>query len=378
MNFNKYIKPVVIVTGFLLFPACEKEVSLHDVDRELPVLIQDYNIPSVAACIVKNGTVVWSEYYGYSNREQELPAGDETIYHIASISKLFILTAVMQLEEQGKIDLDEDISNYLPVLFRHPQFPEVQITTRMLLTHTAGLSWPQSYDGEQGMWNDFDPDQGPSPSEWVPQFLIPAGMNYDADLWKPVRPGTTELYSNIGICVVAYLLEVISGTGYRAYCRDHIFIPLGMNSTSYNYADLDQDKIAIMYNSQDKGTLYFDNRVYAAGGVKTTVNDLSRFAICYLNKGNLDGIRILQESTIDRIFELQNPVTGRCLAWKVYPGEWFGHTGGLLLGASTTLVIHPGIKEAIIIFANSYSGLIAPGGDIYRLVKQKANEFADS
>jgi len=356
---------------------CEKEVLKHDIETEIQQLIEENNLPSVSACIIKDDTIVWSQNVGYRDKENDIEVDDETIYHIGSISKLFIVTAIMQLEEEGKIDLDEDINNYLPIVFRHPDFPGIPITTSLLLTHTAGLSWPQSYDGEKGMWNQFEPDQGPPPSEWVPRFLIPSGDHYDADLWKPINPGSYEFYSNIGSCVLAYIVEEISGQNFRAYCKDHIFTPLNMLRTSYNYADLDRDKIAVMYSAQNTGSDYFDNRVYAAGGLKTSVQDLSRFAISYMNKGVLNGRRILRERTVDKILEIQNHASGRCLIWKAFFDEWFGHTGGLLLGTATTLVIHPKSRTGIVIFTNTHSTLVLPGGEIFWLVKQKANEYIE-
>lgn len=348
-----------------------------DTEVELQRIMQENNLPSLTACVVKNDSIVWSQTYGYSDIDNQKNATEETIYHIGSISKLFVVTAIMQLEEQGKISLDEDINTYLPLVLRHPDFPDIPITTRMLLTHRAGLSWPQSYDGEQGMWNQFELDQAPPPSEWAPQFLIPSGVNYDPNLWKPIKPGDYEFYSNIGICIVAYIVEQISEKDFREYCKQHIFIPLSMNNTSYNYADLNRDNIAVLYDQQNKPSYYFDNRVYASGGVKTTVQDLSRFAICYMNKGLLNGNHILKGSTIDKILEIQNQASGRCLAWKAFLGNWFGHTGGLLLGTATTLEIHPKSRTAIIIFTNTHSGLVVPGGDIFWLIKQKANEYIE-
>jgi CubicO group peptidase (beta-lactamase class C family) len=286
-------------------------------------------------------------------------------------------TAVMQLEEQGKINLDEDINMYLPIAFRHPNFPNEPITTRMLLTHRAGLSWPKSYDPWNGMWNQFDRDQGPSPSEWVPQFLIPSGTNYDPALWKPIRPGDYEFYSNIGICVAAYIVEAISEQNFRDYCKEHIFMPLEMLQTSYNYSDLYLEEIAVMYDRGNIPSYFFDNRVYASGGVKSTVKDLSRFAACYLNKGKLNNKQILKEPTVNKILEIQNQVTGRCLVWEAYPGDWYGHTGGLDLGTTTSLAIHPRSGVSMIIFTNTPSRSVTPGGDIFSAIRRKANEFID-
>ncbi len=375
MNFRTILGWAFLTLGIHFFSGCEKEAVQHDIEEEIQQLLTKYDLPSLSACIIKNNDIVWSKNYGYSNLGDGIETDDETIYHIASISKLFIVTAIMQLEEQGKIDLDDDISNYLPITLRHPSFSNTPITCRMLLTHTAGLSSPQGYDGENGMWNQFEPDQGPPPSEWVPQFLIPSGIYYDHNLWNSVEPGTYEFYSNIGFCVAAYIVEQISGENFRDYCKEHIFVPLNMNNTSYNYKDLDWNKIAIMYNNQHVESHYFDNRVYASGGAKSTIRDLSRFATCYMNKGILDGHRILKENTVNKVLEIQNQESGRCLSWEAYLGDWFGHTGGLIRGASTTLLINPNNRTGILIFTNSHSGLVTPGGDIYWLIKQKANDF---
>jgi CubicO group peptidase (beta-lactamase class C family) len=360
---------------FILISSCEKAVIRHDIDVEIEQLVQSYNLPSLSACVIRNHEIVWSQTYGYGDIENQIEATDETIYHVGSISKLFIVSAIMQLEEQGMLDIDRDINHYLPIVFRHPTYPDVPITARMLLTHTAGLAWPQSYDGEQGMWTDYEADQAPPPSEWVPEFLVPTGRHYDASLWKEIRPGAYELYSNIGACVIAYLVEEISGKNFRTYCKDHIFEPLNMLSTSYNYADLHLDRIAKLYRSAHIYRTSFDNRVYAAGGLKTTIRDLSNFAIAYMNNGILNNVSILQESTIERILEIQNEASGRCLIWQALLGGWFTHTGGLEMGAATVIEIHPKDKIALIIFTNSHSSIVLPGNEIHGLVRQKANEF---
>ncbi len=142
------------------------------------------DLPSVAACVINDNSIVWQQSYGYANRETQVSASIETIYHVGSISKLFVATSVMQLEEQGILNIDEDINNYIPISIRNPNFPEVPITARMLLSHTAGIAWPQYYYEALGLWEHFDPDQAPPPSEWVPQYLIPSGQSYNPSTWK--------------------------------------------------------------------------------------------------------------------------------------------------------------------------------------------------
>lgn len=375
MNFKKIItRAIFLFAATVILFSCEKEVPEHDIDVEIQKVMTEYDLPSVSACVIKDDAIVWAQSYGYSDKENQIEATDETIYHVASISKLFIATAIMQLEEQGKINIDEDINNYIPISIRNPHFPETSITARMLLTHTSGIAWPQTYREALGIWEHFDADQAPSPSEWVPQFLIPSGEYYNSYIWKNTSPGTFELYSNIGNNVLAYMVEQISGQNFRDYCMDHIFIPLNMQNTSYNYADLDLNKIAILYNNNNTIQEPFDDRIYASGGLKTTIQDLSRFMITYINKGELDGRRILQENTVDMMLEIQNTTSGICLLWRASLGDWVGHTGGMV-GTATIAEMHPESKTGLIIFCNKHSNVVYQGHDIYGLVKQKANEF---
>ncbi len=225
--------PIFVSLVLVTLTSCQKEIPSHDIDAEIQKVMKEKDIPSVVACVIKDNSIVWQQSYGYANREQQLKATHETIYHIASISKLFIATAIMQLEEQEKLNMDDDINNYLPVSIRNPNFPEAPITTRMLLTHTSGIAWPQFYYEALGLWEHFNPDQAPPPSEWVPQFLIPSGQSYNPSIWKNTKPGTFELYSNTGSNVLAYIVEQISGQNFREYCMEHIFIPLNMLNTSY-------------------------------------------------------------------------------------------------------------------------------------------------
>jgi len=353
---------------------CEKEVTKHDIDAEIQQLMIDHDLPSVAACVIKDNAIVWSGYYGYADKENQVIASEETIYHIASISKLFIATAIMQLSDQGKLNIDDDINDYLPSPILNPHWPETSITTRMLLTHTAGIAWPQTYEEALSIWDHFPPDEAPAPSEWIPQYLLPSGENYNPKIWKDTKPGTFELYSNIGSNVMAYLVEQITGQNFREYCREHIFLPLEMTKTSYNFADLDINKIAVLYTDYNTIEPIYDDRIYASGGMKTTIDDLSRFLMAYLNFGELDGVRILEEAPVHRMFELQTHVSGRGLIWDIGNGDWYGHTGGIS-GGSTMAEIQPKHDVGLIIFTNKHDNVVYPGHEIHALLRNKVREF---
>lgn len=371
----KYDTIIVIVIAFFLQYGCQKETTQKNVDDEIDQVYNNSYLPSLSACVFTENGIEWEKYLGYADLVKGIEVTEETVYHIGSISKLFVVTAIMQLEEQGKLNLDDDINTYVPINFRNPYFPENPITIRMLLTHTASMVKPGTYNSLNGMWNLFDPDMGPPPSEWVPEFLIPNGINYDVNLWLHNQPGDYEVYSNIGACVAAYVVEELTQKNFREYCKQNIFIPLEMNSTSYNYADLNWDKIAVMYSKSGNGSNYLDNRVYPSGGAKSTLIDLSHFAICYMNKGIYNGTRILTDESVNKILEIQNQASGKCLMWNIYFGDWYGHTGGLELGTATTLTIHLESKTGLIIFTNAHEGTVNPGGEIYWLIRQKANEY---
>ena len=112
MNFKVIITWAILSSGLFIFSGCEKDVIQHDVENEIQQLMNTNNLPSLSTCIIKENEIVWYKAYGYSNIENGIEADEETIYHIGSISKLFVVTAIMQLEEQGKLDLYEDINNH--------------------------------------------------------------------------------------------------------------------------------------------------------------------------------------------------------------------------------------------------------------------------
>ena len=140
MNFKKTFSRLLFLSLItVLLSSCEKDVPKHDIDVEIQKVMAENDLPSVSACVIKDNTITWKQSYGYCDKENQVEATDETIYHVASISKLAIATAIMQLEEQGLINIDNDINNYIPVSIRNPRFPDTPITIRMLLTHTSGI-----------------------------------------------------------------------------------------------------------------------------------------------------------------------------------------------------------------------------------------------
>ena len=344
-----------------------------DFDSEIRKEMSDNQIPSLSACVIKDDKIVWAKYYGNSAVNNSL-ADSTSIYPTASVSKTIIVTAVMQLYEQGLIDIDADINGYQPIEIRNPNHPKKIITARMLLTHTSGLAWPVDDYEVPGFYDYYPLDSAPQLNEWIPQYVLPNGSYYVNAVWKNTVPGERELYSNIGTAVLGYLVEVISGMDFNTYCTQNIFTPLEMNSTSYAYADLDMNNVVNIYWENYQRMEHYRQLHFPAHSLKTTMEDYSHLLIAYINGGTYNGIRILQENTINTILKINNPASGTCLIWNKRLGDWYEHQGGEP-GAAAQVEFHPGEKVAMIIFSNKRNSSVYLGSKIHAVIRMIANDF---
>jgi CubicO group peptidase (beta-lactamase class C family) len=300
-----------------------------------------YHYPGLHACIVKNDSIIWKKNYGFANIQQNKLVTDSTLFYIASVSKLFTATAIMQLWEQGLFGLDDDVNDYLPFQVRNPNHPDMPITFRMLLTHTSSIHW----DRNLITWG------GDSPIElgyYVENYLTPGGVYYSSSNWNTWVPGTQYEYGSLSHALLGYLVEKISNMSFEQYCQDSIFVPLGMNETSWFLANLDIQKIATPY--EYVGGNYNPNphwgvAEYPGTQIRTSINQLARFIIAYIQKGQIDGIRILKSSTVDSMTTVHNPVIHHSigLTWfmsqRYVPGVGDriipSHLGGWIAGANS-------------------------------------------
>lgn len=365
-----------MVIGFFLLDGCEKSdtTDFNNIEAEIIKEMNTEKIPSVVACVVKGDQIVWEGTFGYQDLELSTPVTRQTIYTLMSISKLFIAISVMQLWEEGLIDLDADINQYLPFEVRNPYFPDKKITPFMLLTHRSGLAWPESSDGIPDFYYFFPHEDVPLISEWLPEYILPGGEQYRTKVWKNFAPGEMELYSNIATSLMALIVEHISGVDYRDYCKENILIPLEMNSTAFRLEPLNEDFLATPFYDNNYPMQQYTYRHYPAGNLKTNLEDFSHFMIAFLNDGVYNGKRILKTTTIEKMLEVQNPATGRALLWKNCPGNCVGHIGGGT-GFSTTAEWYFDTEKGIFIFSNKVNESVYPLGRIYELVRYQSNSF---
>lgn len=383
-NFFFIVMKIVAPLFFLLFlfsSSCKKEEdlprpqSLEELDQLIQQQMEQDQIPSLVAGIIKEDSLVWQQSYGYHDQENQEAPTSQTIYHLASISKTFTAVAALQLYEQGKLDLAQDINLYLPFPIRNPNFPDQPITARMLLTHTSSLAWPTNEENPQ--FNDrFSGDSAMPLAEWIPAYLIPNGDKYLSITWQQNAPGSTVQYTNVGLALLGYLVEVISGQNFARYCQDHIFGPLQMSHSGFLLSDVDTNLLA---------TLYFEESViepysvphYPASMVKSSLEDLSHFLIAVMNGGVYAGIRILQEQTVQEMLRIQVPAARLGYIWQYVDNGWVGHNGGYW-GVTSNFDFHPEKRVGVILLTNTNGKeSLYSGGNIYRLVHWEAIRFAE-
>ena len=350
------------------------EIEVNFFDMKMSFLMKIAKLPSLSACIINNDQVIWSKGYGYYDLKNQKESTPDTIYLIASITKTIVGTALMQLYEQGYFLLDEDVNNYLPFSLRNPHFPNEPITFRMLLSHTSSLN---TNNRNEYYWMNFsgDPPFSFFPEPYLEEFLVPGGKYYHEDVWSDIyEPGEYAMYANVGFDLISYLVEILSGEPFLSYCQYHIFDPLNMYNTSFNLSTLNIDNVAIpyqyhlgqyyqinelpfLYDDFNPTEPYWRVRFYPAGGLYTTINDLSHFLIAHMNEGIYQNTRILEKETIDLMHTIQQDNAIQYgLAWMAHPiGLKYssaGH-GGDIMGVDTWMLYNSSTDIGIIYFANA-------------------------
>ena len=257
--------------------------------------MEEYHIAGAAVAVVKDGQLFFAKGYGYADLENKIPVDPEqTIFKIGSVTKLFTWTAVMQLVEQGKLDLDADINTYLD--FRIPDTYPQLITLKRLMSHTSGFEDKLSdilvTDAE-----DFVPVR-----EWLVEHMH-----------ARVRPpGEVAAYSNFNTMLAGYIVARASGQSYEQYMQEHILDPLGMAHTTASMMRMDQRA------DMSAGYTYVDGAFQVSpgylgqpamvpgGGMFASATDIARFMIAHLQDGHytdatIAEARILEESTAQQM-----------------------------------------------------------------------------
>jgi CubicO group peptidase (beta-lactamase class C family) len=330
---------------------------LEQIDPFLASAIESGTMPGAVVLVARRGVIVKEQAYGHAAKyaddtgtplAEPVPMRKDTIFDLASISKLFTSTAVMQLYEQGKLGLDEPVANYIPEFAANGK---ERVTIRQLLTHTSG----------------FEP--------FIPLYQM--GSSREERLQTVFRhplvnePGSKYVYSDLNLITLGALVEKLSGKRLDEYVREYITEPLDMADTMYNPPERLKSRIAateyqpwtnrglVWGQVHDENAWSLDG-VAGHAGVFSTARDLAVFAQMMLNGGKYGGKRILSEDSVELMMENQIPQfpgDDHGLGWELNQG-WYmdalsdaftlGHTGY----TGTSIVVSPSNMTICIVMTN--------------------------
>lgn len=336
---------------------------LAAVDSVAAAFMQEFGVPGLAVGIIRPGHPDIEKGYGVTRLGTEAAATGRTLYHMASITKPFVATAVMQLVEAGKVDLDAPVTRYI-TYFRVKGPGAAGITVRHLLTHVAGMPDVTDYAWER-------PEYDAGALERYVRGLADSALN--------AKPGEKWDYSNIGFEVLAELVAKVSGQEFEVYEREHILAPLGMTHSTLLMTDIDSTTMAWGHTRSDSGVVsatnaYPYNRRHAASStMHSDAHDMLRWARANMGRGELDGTRILKAETYDQLWGVERDMFNEIQARAARAGiplpyesfhqglSWFvlgwqghrliNHSGGDR-GFRTDLYIAPDDSVAVVVMAN--------------------------
>jgi D-alanyl-D-alanine carboxypeptidase len=310
-------------------------------------------LPGLSIGILHDQELVWAAGFGRAGLEPSRPATPDTLYRIASITKLFTSTAVLQLRDAGKLRLDDPVVAHLPWFRIGPAPAEApEITIRHLLTHTAGLPREAGFP----YWSDGNFPTAPQIRERL--ATQQAALATETE-WK---------YSNLGLTLAGEIVAVVSGQAYPQYVADHILEPLGMLRTWVTTPPADHPELATGYGrrlpaSARVAAPFTDGRgITPAANMTTCVSDLARFAMLQFRDGPAGGTQILRGSTLremQRVHWLEPDWEG---GWglgfrivRVKGKTYVGH-GGSLRGYRTLVQLCPADRLGVIVLTNADDG----------------------
>ncbi len=313
--------------------------------QEIPQRMQQENVPGLAIVVVDDQNILLAEGFGYTDWGRRTPITPDTLFSIQSMSKSFTATAVMFAAQDGLVDLDEPITTYLPDFHVNSIFeehPEQKITLRMLLSHTAGFVHEAPIGGN----ND------------LPGHTFEEHIASISDTWLMSPVGTRWAYSNLGIDLAGYILQVRLGMPFTQYVQEKVLEPLGMmNST----LDIDQVRTTAdraIGHSPIPLRPPVEFLLIPSGGVWTTANNMARYLQFHINEGALDGTRLLRQDLAETMYKPPNSAALEAeYALGIGTADWqgtrrFQHGGGGF-GFNSNMVWYPELKLGAVVLTNA-------------------------
>ncbi|WP_042222282.1 serine hydrolase domain-containing protein [Oceanobacillus manasiensis] len=293
-----------------------KETVVREFEQYFDDILKRYHVPGFAMGIAENGKIGYEKAFGYRDSEAELPLSLDTVFGVGSITKAVTAIAILQLQEKGKLNVHDPVSNYLPAFKTRNKEQSEKISLHHFLVHSSGLPPLATLMGSVKKSIESDPDFKVDPQQGNPLDAIQT-IDTHADLMDTIakteftmlgEPGTEFSYSNDGYALLGAIIERVSGMSYEQYVQENIFTPAGMHHSVFQYEDLKgYEDIAVLYvmeNNEDEKMIERSNHAWdapamrAAGFIKSTLNDMLKFMEVIRNEGKVGSARILSTESV--------------------------------------------------------------------------------
>ncbi|HEX7974698.1 MAG TPA: serine hydrolase domain-containing protein [Anaerolineales bacterium] len=355
-----YIACVFVLLGGLLgacgqanLPAAQAPVPAESIAglvakyrQEISQKMQQDQIPGLAIAVVDDQSVLWAEGFGYTDWDRQTPVTPSTIFSLQSMSKSFTGTAAMFAAQDGLVDLDAPITTYLPnfrVNSIFEEHPEQKMTLRILLSHTAGFPHDTAYGGNYDSQADFSFEKhiASISDNWL---MFPVGARYS--------------YSNVGIDLAGYILQVRSGMPFIQYVQQKVFDPLGMKDSMLDFRQVRASATRAFGHTDIPVRVPVDLLIIPSGGVWSSVEDMARYVQFHINEGALGGVRLLKADLAATMYTPPNyPARKEGYALGVTTGMRNGAVyiehGGGGFGFIDDMGWYPELKLGVVVLTNS-------------------------
>jgi len=342
-----------------------------ELDRKLSEIASRGSLPGFGVSVVTGDGVLFEKGYGYADIDKKIPYTKKSLQNIGSISKTLLGISLMQLVEEKKIRLDDDVSRYLPFKVVNPYFPNEPILIRHLAEHTSTLQdteefWRYDYflqesvpTGRGNLANVdlLNPGNKRIPlDQFVRNFVSTDGIWYKESNFLNQRPGTQFEYSNLGAALAAYVVECVTWENYADYTDRRILKPVGMTDSAWFLSEIDKSRYATHYMGE-KVIPWYAFSSYPDGGLISSVEDMGRF-LTEMIRGYKGESKLLRRKSFH---DMMSGTEGYGIFWDHRKGA-IGHFGGDP-GVKTSMWFDPSTEVGFVLFTNcNWRG---PNGALY-------------
>ena len=362
----------LLILQILFLISTEVKSQPEKAEAGIQSIMQAIPVMGLSVAVVKDNKIIYAQSFGTKSRENNTPLTNDCIFRIASISKSFSATSIMQLAERKKLSIDQDVSELIGFKVRNPKFPETVITLRLMMSHLSSINDSQGYFSLDAI----NPEKNPN---WAKSY-----SHYE--------PGKGYAYCNLNFNMIGAIIEKISGERFDQYVIKHVLDPLGLYG-GYDVDGLDKSRFASIYEYRaDSSKFILSESAYASrakdisnyamgyttpvfsptGGMKISATDLAKYMLMHSNYGKYKGKRIISKKSAQQMQTALSEEEGYGFAIettsKMIPGKTMkGHTG-VAYGLFSAMFFQPEEKFGIVVISNG----CAPGySDGYNTVIRK-------